>query len=633
MGSVGDAGFDGDAAPAFLLFGVRDFDGGVAIFVVDYGLLGDGEYILVLFKEDLGVGGHIGLEFAARVVDGNADLKGSDIVLLDAEGSDAGDLAEEGLLFEGLDLNASGLAEVDLANIRLIDPPLHIDLVDIADGHDEGRGAAEDEDGGDCVAFFHVAGEYDSVHGRSDGGVGELLLKLVEGGAGLGDLCLGLLEAGGVDGDLGEGFVAGVGGEEVLLMGVVKCLLRDYAVLGHLLGAVVGVLVHGEVGGFSTDLVILDGGGGGAGVGLGRIELGSLGVYLSENLYLIELGEDLALFHDGVDVGVEPGDYARGLGFDLDLGDGLDLAGGDDGAGDVAPFSLAELGGFKLRATTASSSCHAKHCCYYQEREAGPDPEPAFGVALRGHSVAPKKWEKYYLGGVLRRASEGSSITEMRILINLTSSVFTQDPKDLALDSNVGCGSVDGGHLGVGGLKADPVALAVEALEGGVGAVDESDDDLAFASGACALDEDVIPGDDVLVTHGVAADLQGKDFPVADDVIQGDALRGFDGFNWLAGSDATEQREAVGAFLAGTHRQHVDGAAAIVSALEEALVLQIGDVFVNGGKGAEAESTGDFFIGGRVSVLLGEAGEEVDDLFLPPRYSHAGIVANKKRIR
>ena len=69
-----------------------------------------------------------------------------------------------------------------------------------------------------------------------------------------------------------------------------------------------------------------------------------------------------------------------------------------------------------------------------------------------------------------------------------------------------------------------------------------------------------------------------------------------------------------------------------MSALEQALLLEIGDVLVDGGQGTETESSGDLFIGRGVSVLLGEAGEEVDDLFLSPGDCHAGIVANKKRI-
>src|SRR3982074_1213011 len=106
--------------------------------------------------------------------------------------------------------------------------------------------------------------------------------------------------------------------------------------------------------------------------------------------------------------------------------------------------------------------------------------------------------------------------------------VFAQDAENFALDADVGGGGVDGGHLGVGGLQADHAAFAIEALEGGVGAVDEGDDDLAFAGCGGALDQDVVPGDDVLVAHGVTAYFEGEDLPVADDVRQRDALRSFD---------------------------------------------------------------------------------------------------------
>ena len=174
--------------------------------------------VFVLFEDDFGVGGHVGLEFAAGVVDGDADLEGGDVVLFYAEGCDAGDFAEEGLVLEGLDLDARGLAEVDLADVGLVDLALDVDLADVADGHDEGGGAADDEDGGDGVTFFDVAGEDDAVHGGLDDGVGELLLKLLEGSQGLLGLGVGLTEAGLVDGDLGDGLVAGVGRGEVFLL-------------------------------------------------------------------------------------------------------------------------------------------------------------------------------------------------------------------------------------------------------------------------------------------------------------------------------------------------------------------------------------------------------------------------------
>ena len=212
------------------------------------------------------------------------------------------------------------------------------------------------------------------------------------------------------------------------------------------------------------------------------------------------------------------------------------------------------------------------------------------------------------------------------------SGVFAEDTQDLALDTDVGCGGEDGGHLGVGGLEADHAALPIEALEGGIGTIDEGDNDFSLAGGSGSLDEDVVAGDDVLVAHGVAADFEGEDLAVADDVAQRDALGGLDGFDRLSGGDAAQQGQAIGAFLACADGQDVDGTAAIVGPLQQAFVLQIGDVLMHRGQRTEAKTTSYLLIGRRVAVLLGKAGKEVDDLFLPPCDSHAKIVANKKRI-
>ena len=66
-------------------------------------------------------------------------------------------------------------------------------------------------------------------------------------------------------------------------------------------------------------------------------------------------------------------------------------------------------------------------------------------------------------------------------------------------------------------------------------------------------------------------------------------------------------------------------------ALEQALVLQVGDVFVDGRMRAELQAGGDLLIGRRVAVLGGEIREEVDNFFLPPRNGHGDILANKQR--
>jgi len=90
--------------------------------------------------------------------------------------------------------------------------------------------------------------------------------------------------------------------------------------------------------------------------------------------------------------------------------------------------------------------------------------------------------------------------------------------------------------------------------------------------------------------------------------------------------------QAVGRLFTGTGREDVDGTAAVVGTLEETFILQVGDVLMDRGQGAKAEAAGDLFVRRGVAILLSKVGEKVDDLFLPPRDSHAGIVANKKRI-
>lgn len=205
----------------------------------------------------------------------------------------------------------------------------------------------------------------------------------------MGDLGLGLLEFGGVDGDLRYGFVAGVCGEEIFLLGVVESLAGDYAFPGHLDGAIVGAFVHGEVGGFGVDAVVRDGGGGGASVGFGGVEIGLLCGDLGENFNLVELGEGLSGVDLGVDVDVETGDDAGGLGLNFNLGDGLHLAGGDDGASDVAAFRLGELGRLELASVAAGVDGDPESYGYNEKRQARPDPEFLSVLALRGHGGAP----------------------------------------------------------------------------------------------------------------------------------------------------------------------------------------------------------------------------------------------------
>ncbi len=186
-------------------------------------------------------------------------------------------------------------------------------------------------------------------------------------------------------------------------------------------------------------------------------------------------------------------------------------------------------------------------------------------------------------------------------------SVFAEDAEDPSLDRDLGGGDHDRIHLGVGGLEADDGAFAVIALEGGFRTADEGDDDLARAGRAGALDEDEVAVEDVLVAHGLAADLEGEDVAIADDVGQGDGLGNLDGFDGIAGGDASGEGEAIDTAAFGAGRQNIERAAAIVRAGEQALVLQVGDVLVDGGDGAEIEAAGDFFERRGIAVSLDES--------------------------
>src|SRR5471030_92448 len=77
-----------------------------------------------------------------------------------------------------------------------------------------------------------------------------------------------------------------------------------------------------------------------------------------------------------IDVGVEFGDDAAGLGFNLDFCDGLDLAGGDDRARDVADVSGAELGGIDGRRSAEVLGSEEAAAADYTDNDGEDDPKP-----------------------------------------------------------------------------------------------------------------------------------------------------------------------------------------------------------------------------------------------------------------
>src|ERR1700691_1302091 len=92
-----------------------------------------------------------------------------------------------------------------------------------------------------------------------------------------------------------------------------------------------------------------------------------------------------------VDVDVESSDDAGGLGFDLDLSDGLYLAGSNDGAGNVSKVGGSNLGGIDLVVAGERFGCHDAAAHQDAEDDGQDDPEALAGFAGRVQQRAPRK--------------------------------------------------------------------------------------------------------------------------------------------------------------------------------------------------------------------------------------------------
>src|SRR6185503_8557639 len=87
------------------------------------------------------------------------------------------------------------------------------------------------------------------------------------------------------------------------------------------------------------------------------------------------------------------------------------------------------------------------------------------------------------------------------------------------------------------------------------------------------------------------------------------------GFNRGAGGDETEQRQLESA-SANSRRNDLDRPAAVPRPADEAFLLQVGEVLVDGGERRQVETAPDFLEARGVAVLLDELVEIVEDFTL-----------------
>ena len=157
----------------------------------------------MLLQDYLRVGGHVGAQLALKVGNGDAHFKRGHVVQFLADGCDAGNHAIKRFRGIGFHLGPNMLAAIGLANVGLVHLAFDIHAADVAEGHDQRRGAAHVENRGNRIAQFHVAGQHDAGDGRANGGIPEKLFRPIQGrfgrrhpGAGLLHLSAGRLHSG-----------------------------------------------------------------------------------------------------------------------------------------------------------------------------------------------------------------------------------------------------------------------------------------------------------------------------------------------------------------------------------------------------------------------------------------------------
>src|SRR6266487_1993840 len=184
--------------------------------------------------------------------------------------------------------------------------------------------------------------------------------------------------------------------------------------------------------------------------------------------------------------------------------------------------------------------------------------------------------------------------------------VCPDDAYHHALDHDVALVDPQRRHGGVRGLEPDPPArLTIEPLDRGARAVHQRDHRLA------------VVGLVALVDHRLTAYLQHVAAAAAGDQLVGhrDRVRAADRLDRRAGGHQAVQRQIGGAGLA-TRRHDLDAATLVVSAADVPLALEVGEMLVHRGEGAEREPFRDLLEARRVTLRADLGRDEVQDFAL-----------------
>src|ERR1022692_3912721 len=325
----------------------------------------NGERVFARGRGDFGGTGEPRADFIRRVVHGDYHLEVFGFLAGDGalRGGDAGGaqnggvadfghMAFEGLVGNGVDGDLRLLAEFHVDDIGFVDFHFGGDQRNIGAGYDEGAGLVLQSGNHGLTGADRQVGDY-----ALERGVGIVLVENVaaarEDGFGHVDATLGGRELGGGLFALGPGLNQARAG---LVHGRLLRVVEGGLALEVLPGAefflvevpgAVGILLGaGEIG-FGLDDGRLQGGhvvvGGfqtgfrGIGIGLRGCPTGLLGFDVGGGLGVLNFGQQLALVDVVALTHQQFGDVAHGVGADVDVILGFDLAGGGDDAGQILP--------------------------------------------------------------------------------------------------------------------------------------------------------------------------------------------------------------------------------------------------------------------------------------------------------
>src|SRR5271168_3681306 len=111
--AVGYSNVDGNLILPLFPLGIGNLDGSLLVLIVENGAFRNLQHVLMLLQNNLRVRGHLGFQFAARILDRNPNFERSDVVLLHAHRRNLGDLAVERLVLKRFHFYSCRLSQID----------------------------------------------------------------------------------------------------------------------------------------------------------------------------------------------------------------------------------------------------------------------------------------------------------------------------------------------------------------------------------------------------------------------------------------------------------------------------------------------------------------------------------------